>query len=98
MLVYKYMSYERFLESITPEGIYLKVSRPREFNDPFDCCGACHGKPTKEFLNEVRLDHVPVLSWFTDESMCGAMSILHSSRRVFDATYRVFSVSDVSIK
>lgn len=98
MLVYRYMSYERFLESITPEGVYLKVSRPCEFNDPFDCCGACHGKPTKEFLDEVRAANVPWLSWFSDDSVCGVMSVMLSSRRIFDASYRVFSASDTSIK
>lgn len=97
MIVYKYMSYKRFLKSITPEGVCLKVSRPREFNDPFDCCGSCCGEASKELVNEIRLRRIPGVSLFADEFIAGPMMVMLSSRRIFDRAYRVFSASDAAV-
>lgn len=53
-LVYKYMSYDAFLRTVTPVGIYLKVSNPSEFNDPFDCTGTAKGNWSKKLVEECR--------------------------------------------
>lgn len=97
MLVYKYMSYKRFLESVTQEGVYLKISRPCEFNDPFDCAGTSRGAPTKELVTEIREKHMPGLDLFADNSICKVLAVMLSSRRTFDSAYRVFSASDAKI-
>ena len=97
MIIYKYMSYHRFLKSITPDGVYLKISRPCEFNDPFDCAGRAIGCPTKELLAEIRTKHVPVLEMFSKDCIHNALSLMLSMRHTFDAAYRVFSASDALI-
>lgn len=97
MVIYKYMPYKRFLESITPEGVCLKVSRPCEFNDPFDCAGISKGVPTKELIEEIRTAHTPGLDLFSDSYICNGMSAILSARHTFDGAYRVFSASDSQI-
>lgn len=92
MLCYKYMSYERFAQSIRPTGVFLKVSRPAEFNDPYDCTGMVTGKMTqrlknrygktfRQFLNPAELD----------------LSVKVNSRRMFDGMYRILSLCDSSV-
>lgn len=92
MIFYKYMSYERFLQSIKPTGVYLKVSRPAEFNDPYDCTGIAvgelaqrlkdeYGKCFRQFLNPVELD------------LCTKIN----SRRLFDDMYRILSLCDLKV-
>ena len=52
MLCYKYMPYKRFKESILPGGAFIKVSRPSEFNDPFDCVGVVEGELSNNVAKE----------------------------------------------
>ena len=92
MLCYKYMSYERFAQSFKPAGVFLKVSRPAEFNDPFDCTGRIqgyvpgrliesYGKTFRQLLSPVEFD----------------LSTKVQSRRIFDQWYRILSLSDASV-
>ena len=93
MLCYKYMPYERFMQSIKPTGVYLKVSRPAEFNDPYDCTGTVtgvlsqhlkdtYGNAFKQLLNPEELD----------------LSVNVEGRRLFDGMYRILSMCDSSVK
>ncbi len=92
MLCYKYMSYERFIQSIKPTGVFLKVSRPIEFNDPYDCTGIATGdvpqhlrysyrKVFHQFLSPVEFD----------------LSVKVNTRRKFDRMYRIMSLCDSSV-
>ena len=92
MLCYKYMKYERFVQSVKPTGVYLKVSRPVEFNDPYDCTGVVngtipqrlkdtYGKAFQQLINPVELD----------------LSVRVNSRRMFDGMYRILSLCDSSV-
>lgn len=98
MLVYKYMSYNRFIESIRPEGVRLKVSRPCEFNDPFDCMGVARGEPTRELCEEILMRKL--FSTANVSEQC-VQPILHRQlyyRHIFDNVYRIFSASDSKIQ
>ena len=92
MLCYKYMSYDRFVQSIRPSGVFLKVSRPAEFNDPYDCTGMAtgtlpqhlrdtYGKTFQQLLNPAELDLITKVN----------------GRRMFDQMYRILSLCDSSV-
>ena len=92
MLCYKYMSYDRFVQSIRPSGVFLKVSRPAEFNDPYDCTGMAtgtlpqhlrdtYGKTFQQLLNPAELD----------------LTTKVNGRRMFDQMYRILSLCDSSV-
>lgn len=51
-LVYKYMTYDAFLKTVMQNGIFLKVSNPAEFNDPFDCTGTAKGSWSRRLITE----------------------------------------------
>lgn len=97
MLCYKYMPYERFKESILPGGAFIKVSRPSEFNDPFDCVGRVEG----EFSNSVAKEYC---SMFCSEIAMEPYAVFAKAhftasmqyRHFFDEWFRILSLSDAS--
>lgn len=97
MLYYKYMSYQRFTESILPGGAFIKVSRPCEFNDPFDCVGGLVGdfnsKTAEEYCNMFYADVRP-------NSYCASAKAHFlgrlGNRRFFNEWFRILSLSDAS--
>ena len=92
MLCYKYVSYEIFKKTITPYGVFFKVSRPAEFNDPYDCTGevvGCASKALEETYNQ-----------FTSQILSPLkldLSVKVQSRRLFDNIYRILSLSDSKV-
>lgn len=92
MLCYRYMSYERFLQSIKPNGVFLKVSRPIEFNDPYDCTGVVEGKMPLRLRRTYAKAFQKVLSPEESDLACKV-----NGRRMFDRMYRILSLCDVSV-
>lgn len=97
MLCYKYMSFERFKQSIRPEGVFLKVSRPVEFNDPFDCVGRITGCPSESLIKSFNRRKVNSYADWNTQNIQFTLSIASRSRRIFDRWYRIFSVCGADI-
>ena len=97
MLCYKYMSFAKFKESIKPDGIFLKVSRPVEFNDPFDCVGRITGCPSESLIRSFNRRKVNSSTAWNGRNIQFSLSIATHSRRIFDRWYRIFSVCDADI-
>ena len=97
MLCYKYMPYKRFKESILPGGAFIKVSRPSEFNDPFDCVGVVEGELSNNvakeycsmFCSEIAMEPYAV---FARAHFTASMQYRH----FFDEWFRILSLSDAS--
>ena len=97
MLCYKYMSYERFVESILPGGAFIKVSRPCEFNDPFDCFGILKG----DFNENVAREYYNLFCAGIDNSCLDIVSKVNFQarllyRKFFDEWFRILSLTDAS--
>lgn len=52
MRVYKYMSLENFKKTVIGGRLFLKASRPSEFNDPYEGKGVIEGEPSIGFARE----------------------------------------------
>lgn len=52
MRVYKYMSLENFKKTVIGGRLFLKASRPSEFNDPYEGKGVIKGEPSIGFARE----------------------------------------------
>lgn len=52
MRVYKYMSLTSFRKSVLGGQVFLKTSRPSEFNDPYEGKGVIVGDPSVAFAHE----------------------------------------------
>lgn len=52
MRVYKYMSLASFRKSVVGGQVFLKTSRPSEFNDPYEGKGVIVGDPSVAFAHE----------------------------------------------
>ena len=97
MLYYKFMSYKRFVESILPGGAFIKVSRPCEFNDPFDCTGGLIGefnsKVAEEYCNMFYVDALP--NFYAASAKAHFLGQLRT-RQFFNEWFRILSLSDAS--
>ena len=97
MLCYKYMPYKRFKESILPGGAFIKVSRPSEFNDPFDCVGVVEG----ELSNNVAKEYCNMFCADVTTKHYGVVAKAHFMasmlyRQFFNEWFRILSLSDES--
>lgn len=97
MICYKYMSFDTFKKSIKPVGVFLKVSRPIEFNDPFDCVGRITGCPSESLIRSFNRRKVNSSTAWNGQNIQFTLSIASHSRRIFDQWYRIFSVCDAAI-
>lgn len=92
MLCYKYMSYERFVQSVRSTGVYLKVSRPCEFNDPYDCTGLVSGAMSQQLKDTYNQYFKQMLSPKELD-----FTIKVNGRLLFDNMYRILSLSDFAV-
>ena len=92
MLCYKYMSYERFVQSVRSTGVYLKVSRPCEFNDPYDCTGLVSGAMSQQLKDTYNQYFKQMLS---PKELDFTTKV--NGRRLFDNMYRILSLSDFAV-
>ena len=89
MVCYRYMSYERFKQSIKPSGVFIKVSRPVEFNDPYDCSGLVVGKASEHLVSTYKqFFH----QWLEPVELDFTTKV--QLRRMFDGLYRILSFCD----
>lgn len=51
-MLYQYMSVDTFLKAFTPDGFWVKASRPCEFDDPYECTGRVTGEPTESLIQQ----------------------------------------------
>lgn len=92
MLCYKYMSYERFVQSVKSSGIYLKVSRPCEFNDPYDCTGLVSGAMSQQ-LKDTYEQYFKQMLRPKERDFTTKVN----GQRFFDDMYRILSLSDCAV-
>lgn len=96
MLYYKYMSERRFKETIFPEGIFMNVSRPEVFNDPFDCMGFARGVMSEDCARRYCEDWCKGLpgdrSAVANAHLCGLLA----RRGVYNPYFRLLCLSDSS--
>ena len=92
MLCYKYMGYERFFRSVNPSGVFIKVSRPAEFNDPYDCTGVVTGAVSQHLRDAYKDVFVQLLNPVELD-----LSVKVNGRRMFDCMYRILSLCDSSV-
>lgn len=100
MKFYKYLSLPRLEQTLRPDGVWLKLSSPTEFNDPFDSTGLVVGMPSENFVSHYAQDRQDILDLCRGDMTRLPLFVrddfadLMKSRRMFDEFLRIFCVTD----
>lgn len=100
MTLYKYMPLDRLEKIFRSDGVWLKLSSPSEFNDPFDSTGQVVGMPSKSFVRHYAQNRTDLLKRCRgdlaemSEIVRDDFSLLMGTRTQFDDFLRILCVSD----